>query len=310
MISPMVIFSTGDGHSIFKVGGFERVNPAKRIATGRHVWFAANARMMKGAQIGDNCVVGYGSLVNQPMKDEFGSLVCNAVIAGVPAQIRKTGITWSRQLFYEEDGDKSYEEKYPDACAQSWFHRGHLWLGEGDALFLSCQPGGAHAAYTKGLESYTRAIKLKSDYIYAYCELGMAHLLLAQVELSASDREAATRQFEEAVSILQRGLVHDPNHADSLFLLANVKRIVAWIGEAGSYRADQIESLCAWGAVFKHLAQIELYLSRKEKARHYLTVALSSLGQVLERSPEYGPAILERIEVVAELARIKNPSGT
>jgi acetyltransferase-like isoleucine patch superfamily enzyme len=309
MISPMVVFSTGDGHSIFKVGAFERVNPAKRIATGRHVWFAANARLMKGAQIGDNCVVGYGSLVNQPMKDEFGSLVCNAVIAGVPAQIRRRGVTWSRQLFYEEDADKSYEEKYPDACAQSWFHRGHLWLWEGDTLFSSHQPREAHAAYTKSAESYTRAIKLKSDYIYAYCELGMADLRLAQVELSASDREAATRHFEEAVAIFQQGLVHDPNHADSLFLLAKVKRIVTWLGAAASYRADQIESLCAWSAAYKHLAQMELYLSRKEKARHYLTMALSNLGQVLERSPEYGPALLERNEVVAELARIKNPSG-
>jgi acetyltransferase-like isoleucine patch superfamily enzyme len=88
MISPMVVFSTGDGHSIFKVGTFERVNLAKGIATGRHVWFAANARLMKGAQIGDNCVVGYGSLVNRPIKNELGNLVCNAVIAGTPAQIR------------------------------------------------------------------------------------------------------------------------------------------------------------------------------------------------------------------------------
>jgi hypothetical protein len=87
-----------------------------------------------------------------------------------------------------------------------------------------------------------------------------------------------------------------------------VEKIVTWLEAAASYQTDQIESLCAWGAAYKHLAQIELYLSRTEKGRHYLTVALSNLGQVLERSPEYAPAILERNEVVAELARIKNPS--
>jgi hypothetical protein len=135
----------------------------------------------------------------------------------------------------------------------------------------------------------------------------MAHIHLAQVELAAQDREAATRQFEEAVLIFQRGLVHDPNHADSLFFLANVKRIVAWLGAAASYQADQIESLCAWGAVHKHLAQIELYFSRKEMGRHYLTMALANFGQALERSPEYAPAILKRNEVVAELARLRNP---
>jgi tetratricopeptide (TPR) repeat protein len=136
----------------------------------------------------------------------------------------------------------------------------------------------------------------------------MAHLHLAQVELDVSDREAATRQFKEAVLIFQRGLFYDPNHPDSLFFLANAERIVTWVEEAASYQADQIESLCAWGAAHKHLAQIELYLSRKEQGRQYLTVALSYLGQVLERSPEYAPAILERNEVVAELARIKNQS--
>jgi acetyltransferase-like isoleucine patch superfamily enzyme len=308
MISSMVVFSTGDGHPVFKVDTFERVNLAKRIATGRHVWFAANARLMKGARIGDNCIVGYGSLINQPMQDESGRLICNALIAGMPAQIRRTGVTWSRQLFFEEDGDKSYEEKYPDGCSQSWFRRGHLWLWKGDTLLAANQPREAHAAFTKGAEAYNRAIKLKSDYIYAYCELGMAHIHLAQVELYVSDREAATRQFKDAVLIFQRGLFHDPNHADSLFFLANVERIITWLEAAASYQADQIESLCAWGAAHKHLAQIELYLSRKEQGRHYLTVALSNLGHVLERSPEYAPAILEQNEVVAELARIKYPS--
>src|ERR1700740_2083778 len=43
MLSDMVVFSTGDGHPVFKVDTFERVNPARRIATGRHVWFTANA---------------------------------------------------------------------------------------------------------------------------------------------------------------------------------------------------------------------------------------------------------------------------
>jgi hypothetical protein len=47
-----------------------------------------------------------------------------------------------------------------------------------------------------------------------------------------------------------------------------------------------------------------------EKGSHYLTMALSSLDQVLERSPGHAPAILERNEVVAELARIKSLSDT
>jgi acetyltransferase-like isoleucine patch superfamily enzyme len=310
MISPMVVFSSGDGHPIFKVDTFERLNLAKRIATGKHVWFAANTRLMKGTQIGDNCVVGYGSFVNRPIIDEGGHLACNALIAGTPAQIRRTGITWSRQLFYQEDGDKNFEEKYPDGCAQSWFHRGHLWLREGDKLLAANQPRKAYDAYTKGVQAYTHAIKLKPDYIFAYCELGIAHIHLAQFDLHLSEREAATHHFTESVSIFRSGLSFDPHHADSLYLLAQVEKIAAWLESAAPHQKEQIESLCAWGAAYKHLGQIEFYLSRAEKGRHYLTMALSSLDQVLERGPEYAPAILERNEVVAELARIKSLSDT
>jgi acetyltransferase-like isoleucine patch superfamily enzyme len=308
MISPMVVFSSGDGHPIFKVDTFERLNPAKRIATGKHVWFAANTRLMKGAQIGDNCVVGYGSFVNRPIKDEAGRLACNALIAGTPAQIRRTGVTWSRQLFYEEDGDKNFEEKYPDGCAQSWFRRGHLWLWEGDKLLATNQPREAYATYGKGVQAYTHAIKLKSDYIFAYCELGIAYIHLAQVDLHLSEREAATRHFTESVSIFRSGLSFDPHHADSLFLLAQVERIVTWLELAAPYQAEQIENLCASGAVLKRLAQIELYLSRTQQGSQYLTMALSNFDQALERNPGYAPAILERNEVIAELARIKSLS--
>ncbi len=308
MISPMVVFSSGDGHPIFQVDTFERLNPAKRIATGKHVWFAANTRLMKGTEIGDNCVVGYGSFVNKPIKDEAGRLASNALIAGAPAQIRRTGITWSRQLFYEKDGDKTFAEKYPDGCAQSWFRRGHLWLWEGDKLLSANQPPQAYAAYTKGVQAYNQAIKLKPDYTFAYCELGIAHIHLAQVDLQVSEGKAATRLFADSVLIFQRGLSFDPQHADSLFFLAHVEKIVTWLEIAAPYQAEQIESLCAWGAALKHLAQIEIYLSRTDKGRHYLTMALSNLDQVLERSPGHAPAILERNEVVAELARIKSAS--
>jgi acetyltransferase-like isoleucine patch superfamily enzyme len=308
MISPMVVFSSGDGHPIFKVDTFQRLNLAKRIVTGKHVWFAANTRLMKGAQIGDNCVVGYGSFVNRPMKDEAGRLACNALIAGTPAQIRRTGITWSRQLFYDEDGDKNFKEKYPDGCAQSWFRRGHLWLWEGNKLLTANQPREAYAAYTKGVQAYTHAIELKPDYIFANCELGIAHLHLAEVDLHFSEREAATRHLTDSVVIFRSGLSFDPDHADSLFFLAHAEEIVTCLELIAPYQAEQIESLCAWGAAYKHLAQIELYLSRTEKGRQYLTVALSNLDQVLERSPEYAPATLERNEVVAELAKIKSLS--
>lgn len=85
---------TGDSHSIIDLESQKRINPAKNIRIGDHVWVAAHCAILKGVCIPDNSVVGTGSIVTH----EFSGN--GVVIAGNPAKIVKSGITWSRERFY------------------------------------------------------------------------------------------------------------------------------------------------------------------------------------------------------------------
>jgi acetyltransferase-like isoleucine patch superfamily enzyme len=52
----------------------------KRIKIGNNIWFGRNCTILKGVTIGDNCIIGYGSVV---MKD----IPANSVAAGSPAKV-------------------------------------------------------------------------------------------------------------------------------------------------------------------------------------------------------------------------------
>lgn len=78
-----------DGHPIFDVRSGKRVNPAKNIRIGNHVWLAGGAVALGGADIGDGSVIGFGSLVN-------GRLPNNCVAVGTPARVVRRDIAWER----------------------------------------------------------------------------------------------------------------------------------------------------------------------------------------------------------------------
>ena len=54
----------------------------KPIRIGKNCWIGCNAVLISGASLGDNCIVGAGSVVNK-------SFPSNTMIAGVPARIIK-----------------------------------------------------------------------------------------------------------------------------------------------------------------------------------------------------------------------------
>jgi acetyltransferase-like isoleucine patch superfamily enzyme len=82
---------TGDSHSILDSRTGERVNPARDVYIGKHVWVAAHTILLKGVSIPDDCVVATGSVVTRSC-DERG-----VVLAGNPARTVKRQITWSRK---------------------------------------------------------------------------------------------------------------------------------------------------------------------------------------------------------------------
>ena len=76
---------TSDQHAIYNEE--QRINHAKNVKIGKHVWLGASVIVMKGADIGDGAVVGIDSMV-------FGTVPSNSVVVGKPARLVKTNIYW------------------------------------------------------------------------------------------------------------------------------------------------------------------------------------------------------------------------
>jgi acetyltransferase-like isoleucine patch superfamily enzyme len=78
-----------DAHPMFDVGTGLRINPARDIVIGNHVWVAKRAVLLGGAAIGDGSVLGYGSILK-------GIVPNNSVAAGSPAKVVRRDIAWER----------------------------------------------------------------------------------------------------------------------------------------------------------------------------------------------------------------------
>lgn len=89
MIASETQIRADDGHPIFDVRTGKRVNPVKDIRIGDHVWLAAQAVALAGANVGNGTVVGFRSLVT-------GRLPNNCVAAGSPARVVRRHIAWER----------------------------------------------------------------------------------------------------------------------------------------------------------------------------------------------------------------------
>ena len=90
MFSHDIYVRTTDSHSIVNMDG-NRINHAKDITIGNHVWIGMQSLILKGAVIPDNCVVGARSVISRSKE-----YVNNSILIGNPAKIIKTGINWDR----------------------------------------------------------------------------------------------------------------------------------------------------------------------------------------------------------------------
>ncbi len=93
MISNTIIFRTSDSHPIYSLESKERINNPKNIVIGNHVWIAPNVKIMKGATIGDNCIIGSDTSISK----EFGN---NMLICGRPASVKKRNVLWTRDALF------------------------------------------------------------------------------------------------------------------------------------------------------------------------------------------------------------------
>lgn len=82
---------TGDAHSIISIETGNRINLSKNIIIKNHVWICSHAQILKGVEIGNNSVIGLGSIVTKNISD-------NSVTVGNPARIIRTNVNWNRKL--------------------------------------------------------------------------------------------------------------------------------------------------------------------------------------------------------------------
>jgi len=90
MLSGDIAMDVSDMHSILDVDTGERLNPPCDIMIGDHVWLAQGARVMKGARIGRDAIIGSRAMV-------LGDIPDYALAVGAPARVIRLGVTWDRR---------------------------------------------------------------------------------------------------------------------------------------------------------------------------------------------------------------------
>ncbi len=96
---------TGDSHSILDLATGKRINPARSIVVQDHVWLAAHVTILKGVTVGHDSIVATQTVVTQDVP-------CNSIVAGAPARVIRTNITWDRERY----GDFAVADP-PTPCA-------------------------------------------------------------------------------------------------------------------------------------------------------------------------------------------------
>ncbi len=86
LLAKGVRIRTSDQHSIYDETG-NRINTAKDVIIGNHVWIGASAIIMKGVTIGEGSVIGMDSMVTKPIPTQ-------SIAVGKPAKVIKSNIKW------------------------------------------------------------------------------------------------------------------------------------------------------------------------------------------------------------------------
>lgn len=99
MFSNTIVVRTSDSHPIYDLASKKRVNPARNVVIGNHVWIAPNTKIMKGANIADGVIIGSDSMVN-------GEIPENVLAVGRPARVVKSGVYWTREniMCFDKEG--------------------------------------------------------------------------------------------------------------------------------------------------------------------------------------------------------------
>ena len=90
MIADNVDIWSSDSHPIFNENN-EVCNTSRPIEIGKHVWIGKSAKVLKGAVIHDNAIIGMGAIVTKEVP-------ANTLIVGENGRIVKSNVNWSREF--------------------------------------------------------------------------------------------------------------------------------------------------------------------------------------------------------------------
>lgn len=93
MFSNNIIVRTSDSHPIYDLDGDRRLNPARSIRIGDHVWIAPKSIIMKGSDIGSGSIVGSDTMTSRAYPE-------NVLIVGHPGRVVKERIRWTREALW------------------------------------------------------------------------------------------------------------------------------------------------------------------------------------------------------------------
>lgn len=106
MLAHDIDIRCGDSHSIIDLKSRKRINYASDIDIGHSVWLAAGVKILKSLTIGTGSIIGMGSIVTKNIPE-------NCLAVGIPAQVKKTNVTWLReQISVEHQKADSLEKLY------------------------------------------------------------------------------------------------------------------------------------------------------------------------------------------------------
>lgn len=94
MLAQKIDVRTGDSHSIIDIVTKKRINFAKNVVIGDHVWIASDVKVLKGVSIGSHSIIATGSIVTKSIPE-------NVVAAGSPAVVIRNNVTWDRMRIYD-----------------------------------------------------------------------------------------------------------------------------------------------------------------------------------------------------------------
>lgn len=87
MFSYGIVLRNHDSHRVINPATREVMNAPRDIVLGKHVWVAQNATILKGCRIGDDSIIGFGSIVTK-------GCASGSILAGNPAKVVKENINW------------------------------------------------------------------------------------------------------------------------------------------------------------------------------------------------------------------------